>query len=345
MIIGIISSSPDHIQSLHGALPDFVQVTESDIISAVGVGKLVAGDKRPLLDNLFSTYGNVMISGVAMWSEVLSHHLVSTLNGTLILDTTSIQLPSERYWEYDGVKEWVTESKFLYYQPNTIYMDFDDTVQYQNQLGAILEMVANANDKRSDTTMSMEEVIKRAMEDLGIEPAIKVDSNNTTKVASSPSKLVAEQPAEVVVTPSPVTISSKEAPSKDTIISEVYLKLKDGTMALFIPSNIQLPAQVIDGREYHTLVFVAPNLGDTGLQSLKIQNDVTTASQSTSPVAPPVYATNLQQLVEQKVQLDHDIKSARAANDEARVAELRKQRRIVRRQINTIGGGANVATT
>ena len=117
-------------------------------------------------------------------------------------------------------------------------------------------------------------------------------------------------------------------------------------MVLFIPAGTQLSTQIIDGVEYQTMVFTAPDLGNTGLQPLKIQNAMghSVKRQPISAHTSSVDTSKLQQLLTQKTYLDQSIKEARAANDEARVIELRKQRRLIRRQINKWGIEAHATT-
>lgn len=379
MVIGVVSSTQSHVQLIKDAIAtryDFTHVTERDIVSTIGIGKLVNCDKAPLLDSLQDTYGNVLISGDALWSEALCQYLLTNLRGSLLIDITLPkpgELPHGQYWGYEGIMAWVIQSQFKrapQHDGSVIYLDVDNS-QFQFNMTALLETIQQHDDRRDVVNVSMEDVIKRAMKDLGIElpPAQVVTEETAPKeesevektvemiketvevAAQHPTALSIEQPPTIVSTPKVAPEKKQDLNTNSTNSdSQVFLKMKDGTMALFIPVNIQLPAQVIGGVGYHTLVFTAPDLGNTGLQPLKVQNAVIPATSSVvhrHPIMTPqvtVDSPDLQQLVAQKVQLDQSIRDARAAKDEATVAELRKQRRLIRRQINAIGGSVNVTT-
>lgn len=380
MVIGVVSSTQSHIQLIKDTIAtkyDFTHVTEENIVSAVGIGRLVTGDKRPLLDNLQHTYGNVLISGDALWSETLCQYLLGDLGGSLLIDITlpkPDELPHGQYWGYEGIMDWAIQAqskratphqfkRATPYDGTIVYLDTDDS-QFQFNMVALMEVIQNHYKKEDVVDVSMEDVIKRAMADLGIEPPAQdtpiVDSSKSqTEETTLPEvketvEIVAQHPIALSTNPHPTIVSSDEVTPEEnhnsstssiTDDTQVYLKIKDGTMALFLPTSIQLPAQVISGVEYHTLVFTAPDLGNIGLQPLKIQNLVAPTKVERHPISAPVVSSqpagdssDLRQLVAQKVQLDQSIRDARAAGDETTVNELRKQRRLIRRQINAIGG-------
>lgn len=359
MILGIVSPFSSQIQSILSKLPEeynFVHVSELDVLKAIGLGQLINADKSDILDHLQDAYGNIVVSGSALWDKNLRGRFTElgglwVCSGQLPVDS---EVPQERYWST--------------HRGTDLYKPEGNTVE---SLMSVIQLQAS-KDKKGVVDVSMEDVIKRAMKDLGIvqpNPPIQVDPNPPSPVVKEISesfvedtpKLAEEQPVELELPISPAILPApEEVPEKSQNMSispntpnlAVYLKMKDGTMALFIPSELQLPAQVIDGVEYQTLVFTAPDLGNLGLQELKIQNKVLSAVQRKSIPSPLVISNSpstgnegdLQQLVSQKVHLDQSIKEARAAGDEELVSELRKQRRSVRRQINAIGGMGNATS-
>ena len=359
MILGIVSPFSSQIQSILSKLPEeynFVHVSELDVLKAIGLGQLINADKSNMLSYLQDTYGNIVVSGSALWDKNLRGRFTE-LGGLWVCSEQppiDSEVPQEQYWStHRGADLYTPEG---------------------NPVESLMKAIQSqaSKDKKGVVDVSMEDVIKRAMRDLGIvqpNAPIQVDPNPPSPVVKEISeplienapKLAEEQPVELESTIPPAILSSDEKvpeKSQNTYTSPttsnlaVYLKMKDGTMALFIPSELQLPAQVIDGVEYHTLVFTAPDLGNLGLQELKIQNKVSLAIQRKS-IPKSVVVSNspstgnegdLQQLVSQKVHLDQSIKEARAAGDEELVSELRKQRRSVRRQINAIGGMGNATS-
>lgn len=416
MIIGIISPLQNHVQIIESALPtelNYVKITEEDLVKFVGVGAVINNDKCNLLTELQRIYGNVLISGDTLWDEKACHHLLSVLHGLLLIDTTPLspdELPSGQYWKRDEALENVAWRRQLVVTHETEFLDYLNfsTKEVQWHIKSLVELIKRHDDRKVVTNLSMEDVIKRAMQELGIDsqdiepiPLVTVPSSHPQGLVCKPfetAKTVAEE--EVTESPDEELIDSSEQqrPLEETeeqlstdntepknyelppadrnlqggikvrsvddplLIKEnfAYLKIKDGTIALLLPASFQLPTQSIEGKEYQVLVFTAPNLGDTGLQELKIQNQIIDAvNQSRVDTKSSVKrqsiisqekivaenADDLQQLVAQKVHLDQLIKSARAAKDDATVAELRKQRRSIRRQINAIGGGMDNATS
>lgn len=403
MIIGFISSNQSHIQLIKTEMLSkfkFICLEEKDIVSLVGIGKLVNADKIPLLNNLQKIYGNVFISGDAIWDEKACHHLLSTLHGMLLIDTTPLQpndLPSGQYWTQEGITntvEWRKQLVVTHEADFLDYLDFSNKAVHWH-LKSLSELIQRYDDKKDVINVSMEDVIKQAMTDLGIDllqevvadsPQQKVQISDTESsedidenisegaddigdTGGNISENTDDEPATSVSESQtsssntyrlpPATIQQKGGikvrnvnnPPKLTENS-VALKLTNGTISLLIPANLQLPIQTINKKEYNVLVFTAPNLGNTELQSLKIHNNSSVTPQPIQPIKTSTKShtkyqnsvtgnSDLQQLVAQKVQLDQAIKIARAANDELTVNELRKQRRSVRRQINAIGGASN----
>ena len=360
MILGIISPFSSQIESILSKLPseyNFVHVSELDILRAIGLGQLINADKSNILNYLQDTYGNFVISGSALWDENLRGQFTKLGGFWVCSDQPPIdsEVPQGRYWS--------KEAKLYKPEGNTVE-SLMETIQVQA-----------SKDKKGVIDVSMEDVIKRAMRDLGIDSPSSPMQNKSeqpqllekeqisdSKIEDTP-KLAEEQSLELKLPVAPAILPiSEKSPEKsqnknissNTTNLAAYLKMKDGTMVLFIPSELKLPAQIIDGVEYQTLVFTAPDLGNLGLQELKIQNKVTRMERTKSnppTVISPVSAfsveeneVTLQQLVFQKVQLDQGIKEARAEGNVNLLNELRKQRRLVRRQINAIGGMGNATS-
>lgn len=369
MIVGVISPFQSDIQSIHKAMDgmgNFTYVTEAEVVKYTGIGKLVNCSKEPLLQALDEAYGNILVSGDILMDESARDYILKSGGVVIVVwHLPSVEeLYPEGYWEdMDVVNAAVKDRLTGIYQQNRdkgwmVCLDFEDcrdkSINLLDQTVAIIHQ--NATEKRDVINVSMEDIINKAMRDLGVEP---IDSKaiepaqspklETPRVEEAP-ELPAAQPAElssdVEVDKLPnVENPPPEIPQQSS--KSTYLKMKNGTMVLFIPSNYQFPAQVIGGVEYQTIVFRAPDLGNVDLQELKILNEIVAQPHPSPTIRKPVHAvdsSDLAQLVAKKVQLDQDIKSARQNSDKSLVELLRKQRRQVRRQINAIGGGKGNGT-
>lgn len=377
MILGIISPFPSQVNAILNQLPeDIISVTEVDILNVLGLGRFVHSDKSHILDCLLETYGNVVVSGAALWDKELTSHF-NDIGGTFVSIKQypdASEIPTEQYWE----------SRYSQYIPTGV-----DVHLLMNQI-----RLQSSKDTKGVVNVSIEDTINKAMLELGIEPELLnapkqpvepvpdqsqeilpgvVEEQSAEPVPKLEIKvappeqeiqlipveelpeIVSTQPAEQSVEPLPLPVPAPEPVSEPlpvpapepvpepeisvTIMAEanVYLKIKDGTIALFIPEDIHLPNQVINNISYTTLVFKAPDLGNTGLQELSITNLISKPTPRKSITNSQV-SEDLADLVSRKVQLDQAIKAARADNNETLVNELRKQRRHVRRHINSIGG-------
>ena len=201
-------------------------------------------------------------------------------------------------------------------------------------------------------SMSIEDSIKNAMKELGIEPdnVVSPDPPKTEEKTDevsleelpdpSPEPTPIEQPEivpETISLPEVVNSPSDEETPQIEQNLDIYLKIKDGTMALFIPEGIRLPAEVIEGVKYSTLVFRAPDLGNTQLQALSINSQIKVKAAEKPVVSHISGDSSLEELVKKKSSLDFQIKTARNEGNAELVKQLRKQRRHVREQINLWG--------
>lgn len=187
MVIGFISSNQNHIQLIKTEVLSkfkFICLEEKDIVSLVGIGKLVNANKIPLLNNLQKIYGNVFISGDALWDEKACHHLLSTLHGVLLIDTTPLQpndLPSGQYWAQEGLTNavgWLKQLVVTHEADFLDYLDFSNKAVHRH-LKSLSELIQRHDDKKDVINVSMEDVIKQAMTDLGIDSLLEVVADSS----------------------------------------------------------------------------------------------------------------------------------------------------------------------
>ena len=232
--------------------------------------------------------------------------------------------------------------------------------------------------EETPTPVTKSESVTKDDEELSLEdfPDAEPEVALTTEEQSlpEPSDLTSDVPKDIhPINPTTEILETEITQQKTNL--DVYLKMKDGTMVLFIPTGFKFETQKVDGVEYSTLVFRAPDLGNTGLQKLDVTNTVIPTQSKIIPKAKPdvymppakpvidppeliidppepenitppnepsikfrdVKNMSLEELVREKSSLDHQIKTARSNKDEELVKQLRKQRRHVREQINLWG--------
>ena len=209
--------------------------------------------------------------------------------------------------------------------------------------------------------MTLEEKIRKAMMELGLDPDGSETNDKPTKVAvktkteptkkSKPSsvevskkkaKVVEEEPVEEALE-EPVEAPNVQAPQS------IFMKISGNHMVLLIPDGLELNKQVIGSTTYRTVTVQVPDFGGK-LYEMPLLNATPTPKPSVIarvPIFTPkpeaeAEADNneyLEELRKEKHKLDAEIKVARANKDDDLVKELRKHRRYIRSQINHIMEG------
>ena len=314
MIVGLISITQEPINKIiESDCSAFKIVSDNDLLPLIGLGDLVNNTalKCTVLSELEQQYGNVLFYGNVTLDIPVCQWLLNKNNKVLVI------LESNPQWEWDlpyydnldsqgaGIKfknQWMKYRKGL--KKSTCW-------RYENGefVKDIMSFIHLGLKEVEDVTMSLEETIKLAKEKLGL---FEEDT-----IPEIPEK--SETKAE-------------EVQLEDSNIKEsVFLKFREGTMALLIPQNkIQrLPVENINGNYWITLSFRAPDLGVTQLQELTILNELPDMETSSTQ--------DLKTMVHEKVRLDNLIREARQNGDDEEVLRLRRQRRAIRKQINTYG--------
>lgn len=232
--------------------------------------------------------------------------------------------------------------------------EWEDSQVTGLSLGELLTMVIGKEDKH----MTMEESIRQAMKELGVEmddePTETVEKPKTTKKKQKPEKPVAPKSKEVVEKKQENLQEEQENLESDSDIEQIesiFVKLTDTTMALLLPVDIQLEKQFIGGRDFNVATVAIPDWSNRKLQELELKGEKKQEETSKSkpvekskpkantaqkPVKTTVVSDNLKELQEEKAKLDAEIKKYRAAGDMDMVNTLRKQRRAVRGKINSL---------
>ena len=281
---------------------------------------------------------------------IQSKHWAACMNiGVIVYSTQKFQLLELLEREYKNIVV-----------SGDLFLDQDVRAAIVSHNGEIIEVndaeVLQLNNEffgKVVSDLSIEDSIKKAMAELGLDPEEITETPEPEKMVQTPEV----QPTEPEKTPEPEPEVTEEFPpnlpntqSDEPEVSKplneeqttqikqntsIYLKIKDGTVALFIPEGAQLGRTEVGGESYSTIVFRAPDLGNTGLQELV---QVAQAQPVERVKRVPISSdSSLIELVREKSRLDEQIKSARQSGDEVLVKQLRKQRRQVREQINYWG--------
>jgi hypothetical protein len=214
---------------------------------------------------------------------------------------------------------------------------------------------------------NIEESIRIAMRELGIDTD---DVDTSDDVITNTKDTTADEIAEEQGC---VEVELGEEPEEVDEKPSVYVKIKGDTVALIFGSGMRFSTRDLGGANMNVLTFKMPNLNSDKLQELEVIED--TVDQK-SPVkksgnsdiksvvhrkpivnstVPKVNKANkvdkankanksavnsadVEELKNQKVNLDKQIKEARSDGNIELVNSLRKQRRAIRNRINSLGG-------
>lgn len=232
----------------------------------------------------------------------------------------------------------------------------------------ILEITRVRKDDNTMANMTMEESIKNAMRELGMEvegdepiteeQSVKQSepkkSPKQAKVEKKPEKKIAEDfinpPEEAVKTDE---IEQQEDEEGGEEADAIFVKISGGHMAVLLPVGLEMEKQIIGGMEFNVATVELPDLKSSKLQELTIVAQKSEQPQPTKlvkrtpiitkkeekpekPMKVVVVSGEVSDLVAEKSRLDAEIKKYRQLGDIDTVNELRKQRRAVRNKINKL---------
>jgi len=216
---------------------------------------------------------------------------------------------------------------------------------------------------------TMEEKIRKAMAELGLDPDGGDTNDKPTKVTvktkqlESPKKESVSKPTQAVAPNKKVDVSEK--PKRTAVVTEtekkvetqsdvqvtqsIFMKISGNHMVLLIPEGLELDKQVIGGNTYNTVAVQVPDFGGK-LYEMPLINAAHPVPKSNTVVRVPIIMSKtepsqssndeyLENLLKEKSRLDAEIKAARASHDDNLVNDLRKQRRSIRARINHIVEG------
>ena len=362
--------------------------------------------KQFFLKKLEADLGTIIVTGNMILSEDIVPWVLD--NGGVIVVVSRDKFESypkdilettEKYWNDKLIQKYNLEVRFKKFHErlqtknegvgNLFLIDVSD--ENSEQLNELLEVSQEWSEsvksglkveeilemtkvRKDDTmaTMTMEESIKNAMRELGMEvdgdEPVKEEQPKQTEPKKQPkqskvTKKVEEKPAEDFINPPEEVAETDETGQQEDTESDeeadaIFVKISGGHMAVLLPVGIQMKKQNIGGMEFNVATVGLPDLKSTKLQELTIiaQKEqptkqlkpvkrtpiITTpekpakVEQPQKPVKTVVVSGEKSDLVAEKSRLDAEIKKYPQLGDVDTVNELRKQRRAVRNKINKL---------
>lgn len=345
--------------------------------------------KQYFLKKLETELGTVMVSGNLILSEDILPWVLD--NGGVIVVVSRNKLENydkdtlettEKYWDDKLIQKYNLEVRFKKLHErlqgkndgvgNLFLVDVSD--ENSEQLSELLEVSQEWSEstrddlkneeilqitsiRKDDTDMTMEESIKNAMRELGMEvdddgaeeqPVKKPEPKNPVKqvkVEKEPEKKIAE---DFINPPEEAAETDVSGQEEGEEADAIYVKISDDRMAVLLPVGLQMERQTIGGMEFNVATVGLPDLKSTKLQELAIvtqkpepkkpvkRTPIVTEKEPTKPIKTVVVSGEISDLVAEKARLDAEIKKYRQLGDVDTVNELRKQRRAVRNKINKL---------
>lgn len=382
MIIGIIGPVSQENQIITELLTEekSIQVVDGlDVVRSMDRkhrNSLISKDyhKKLFLKQLESELGTYIITGNLLLSQNICSWLLKEGNTVVIVNRDNMEAYEDsvlndtgRYLDDSNLQKYELEQRFKQtfkvLQPiskNLYWIDLSD--EESDDLNRLVELKLQESKttgletsdlisiitRKEDKNMTMEESIKKAMRELGIDNDITIENPAPTE------KKPEQKPIEKkLVSPIKQTQESFENNS-------IFVKFTDTNMAILFPVEIQLERKSICGVDFNVATLPIPNLDDRKLQELELivekpkvvekkpeqkpveKLELIADSQVNSPEKKktPVVNTNdvseLEELKAEKARLDGEIKKYRSEGNMDMVNSLRKQRRIVRGKINKL---------
>lgn len=405
MIIGLVGPVAQDIQTIIELLTEdkSIQVVDSiDVIRSMDrnhINSLTTKDyhKKYFLKQLEFDLGTFIVTGNLLLSPDICNWLLQNDGVIAVVSRAKMELYDEEtlentgvFWREPHVQRYELEHKFKRVfeglkqdnnSENLFMIDISDEdsedltriVECSENWMNSYEFNLNTSDlttlvtRKEDANMTMEESIRKAMAELGIdneeEPTQEVEKPIKKKQQSTNKSN--KQQSVVVETVLEEKSSHKEdvhEPDTDEEVDSIFIKLTDTTMALLLPVGTHLEKQSIGGTDFNVATVEIPDWNSRKLQELSIKSDK--AKNETQPESisnqesktfenknpkraekrTPVQSeqksitqsAGLKELQEEKARLDAEIKKWRSEGNIDMVNTLRKQRRVVRGKINNL---------
>ena len=367
------------------------------------------GSKLGLIDSLNTSSSLLAITGNVLFNEAVASRFTDEDDTYLIiLGRKSLEdypddyvHEADSYWGSHRYTEWTLTVRYqeLYSTLASRHSDrvcwVDRYIQQLDSNQGLMSVISkatiwadryvkptiNVESLWGDKNMTIEESIRKAMSELGIEPPDKPlgDMTGTTverdeapsashdspdkdtddkNTDNKPEQLAFDFDA-VADEPEPEPEPEPETKAEPV---DVYVKVDDDTMAIIVPSDIDLETRMIGDTSFRVLSISLPDLDVRSLQSVSLVSGATGDAKPTTkepttkkPTKEPVDSTgsyddmspdellnayslslDVDQLTELKKALDKWTRYYGKSGDDERHQLFRKERRKVRNRINSL---------
>lgn len=370
MIVGVIGTS-ECVDSVINALDKPIVHIDSNKIL-----RLLTGEKSySLLTRSYhkmyaiksweNLLGNVVITGnLLLDSTVCSWLVKDSENAVLVAVNDNNQNEQKRFYDFVSKHKknvYLLNVNEEYELPSVLIRELFNANMCTDKDLAKLSYVEDKN-------MTIEESIKKAMAELGME--VEQESSDTKKPVNTGAKNKKKSNKDCAedkckdtevdektgdsedLENTPVCPVKKpnnrvedvrhteETESSDDEAQSLFVKVEDGSMAILIPKNLPLKSKSIAGMDFMVATVKVPDLSLKNLQELTIVDSSTNDNSVREVVRKPILVEKdeqgLQELISMKKELDEEIKISREQGNEEKVSELRKQRRAIRNKINAV---------
>lgn len=340
--------------------------------------------QKVYLKSLEQAYGSVIVQGnIGLTSDTLKWLLeqnstVGVVNRNSMdeydedmIESTKNYYADTAMQEYELVERFINLKNELKHPDKVFQINLGgDETELEDAVESMTNIIGTPEVKNTDTnamdillgiggdtTMKIEDTIKKAMAELGMDVEAPAEES---KPAPKPKQEKKSEPKKVVKEPEP-EVDDKESNAEE--VNALYCKISGNKMALLIPEGMKLEQQTIGDMVFNVITVDVPDLKNTKLQELtqavapqpkKVEKPIMNPPVEKKkpelvpmPVNPKGYDAHKKRLKEdfnidvdlddlksEKARLDDAIKQARAAGDQELVDSLRKQRRAVRKKIN-----------
>lgn len=399
MIIGLVGPVGQDIQSVTELLSeekDF-QVVDSIQMLRLADRKLMGSlttqsyHKKYVLKKFEQEFGTVLVTGNLVLSEDICEWILQEGGTIVVVSRDKLESYDKEvleaigtYWEEVHTQKYNLEVRFkkvferlskignaanlhlidLSDEDTTaletlmeLSQNWEESKEIENSYENLIELITI---RKEDNTMTMEESIKKAMRELGMDvddtPTPEVSTKKTIEPKKHEKVVKTDKPEPKKDIMNPPVENTVEGNTEEAEESAIFVKITDTTMALLIPAGMTLEHQNIGGVEFNVATVSIPDWNSRKLQELplaipqekqqktsepvKVERKSVKVEKPEKKVEKPVKVVvefdDLSELQAEKSRLDAEIKKYRAVGDIDTVNELRKQRRAVRNKINKL---------
>lgn len=275
--------------------------------------------KKYYLKKLEQEFGTVIVTGNIILDEKTCHWLLQTGNIVVVVSRGKMEKypknildSTEKYWDdevtqryhlevrfnslYDRLTKNFSENLYLIDVSDDNSVDLDSLIECSNNLeesiateNNITKIVDLVTIRKEDTTMTMEESIRKAMAELGMDVEEPDTASKPEEKPQKQSKTAEKKSKQTKPQPEPKEqpkdeeeqfmnepeeeeqeASEQSENEEEDEIDAVFVKITGDTMALMIPEGLKFDQQEVGGIVFNVATVDVPDLNSKKLQELTL---------------------------------------------------------------------------